>query len=38
MGSQTIETIAFPLWIDRRQKVDNSLTGKYLHSSATERL
>jgi hypothetical protein len=27
--SQTVETIAFPLWMDRRQKVDNSLTGKY---------
>ena len=29
MVSQTVETIAFPLWMDRRQKVDNSLTGKY---------
>ena len=29
MGSQTVETIALPLWMDRRQRVDNSLTGKY---------
>jgi hypothetical protein len=29
MVSPTVQTIVFPLWMDRRQKVDNLLTGKY---------
>jgi hypothetical protein len=29
MVSQTVETIAFPLLMDRGWKVDNSLTGEY---------